>query len=370
MDEAFLGEIFLIALNYAPIGFELCNGQELPISGNEALFSLLGNTYGGDGISTFRLPDLQGRIPLCTNNSYPLGEAKGTADKPLTAAHISGHTHSIAPGAQIQMKTGTTADASSPANAYPAPVTGKPRFSYQADDKMMALNVTEMTTPQGAAFTTDLNATANQRVNNMMPGLCMNYVIATQGIYPSGGTKTSQQMGDIIMAAFQAPPRGYALCNGAAMSIAQNQALFAVLGDLYKPYTTTAFYLPNLQGKVPIGPRQGPGLSLYNQGVEGGIINETLTASQLPPHTHNVKSNSLSLPAGDNNNTHNPVGAFSGTSTTGNLYSLTAGPGVSASLPATLTVNNGTTPPALDNMQPYLSVQFFIAITGLFPPRS
>lgn len=186
MDEAFIGEIFLIAFNYAPPGFAFCNGQELQISEYEPLFSLIGNTYGGDGVTTFNLPNLQGRIPLCINYpNYPLGLASGNFTKPLSASHISNHTHVIDPTTvQVQMKTGTAANTLFPAGAYPAPATGTPRYSSEADEKMVALDVSEMVTPQGGSFMTEPNATNNSPVDNMMPSLCMNYVIALEGTYP------------------------------------------------------------------------------------------------------------------------------------------------------------------------------------------
>ncbi|NML39931.1 phage tail protein [Chitinophaga sp. G-6-1-13] len=183
MDEAFLGEIFLIAFNYAPIGFELCNGQELQIADNQQLFSLLGTTYGGNGQTTFALPNLQGRVVMGPTNYIP-GEASGSATKALTPAHISNHTHAIT-SSDVRMKTGTTANILFPTAAYPAPAAaGAPRYSAQADEKMMELNVSDMVTPQGGAFLTDANITSNNPVDNLMPSLCMTYVIAVQGIYP------------------------------------------------------------------------------------------------------------------------------------------------------------------------------------------
>lgn len=182
MDEAFIGEIFLIAFNYAPPGFALCDGQVLSISEYQLLFSLIGTTYGGNGATTFALPDLRGRVPLCVSSTPPVyiaGSTGGNIIKPLTAAHITGHTHSIT--TDIRMKTGTVANTTSPSNAYPAPATGTPRYSALADDKMMALSVSEL----GGPFTTDVNATGNFPVNNLMPSLAMNFVIALQGIFPT-----------------------------------------------------------------------------------------------------------------------------------------------------------------------------------------
>lgn len=371
MDEAFIGEIFLVPYKFAPVGFEFCNGQLLSISGNETLFSLIGTIYGGDGQTTFALPNLQGRVIVGPDSPYPLGAWGGTETKPLTAAHISNHTHGIDADVKVQMQTGTTANTSSPANAYPAPATGTPRYSDHTDEKMVAMDVSDMTTPQGAAFITDPNSTGNLPVNNMMPSLCMNYVIATQGIYPGTGSfiRTTQYLGEVMMAAFPDPPGGYVRCQGQLMSIQQNQALFSLLGTTYGGNGITTFGLPDLRGRVAIGQGAGLGLTSRVQGIPDGTKDVTLTADNLPSHTHTVQANKLSLPTGTSNDTHNPVDAFAGTTATANLYSTTTGTGVSANMPASFTINSGTPAPPLNNMQPYKVISFFTAIQGVFPSR-
>src|SRR5881227_1476923 len=95
MGEPFIGEIRMFAGNFAPNGWMLCQGQTLPISENEVLFQLIGTTYGGDGESTFALPDLQSRIPIHQGNGFTLAETGGVEDVTLTVSQIPVHSHAL-----------------------------------------------------------------------------------------------------------------------------------------------------------------------------------------------------------------------------------------------------------------------------------
>lgn len=95
MAEPFLGEIRLFSINYAPEGWAPCNGQMLPINTNQALYSLLGNVYGGDGVTTFALPDLRGRVPIHVSPSYPLGVSAGEETHTLTISEMPTHHHQV-----------------------------------------------------------------------------------------------------------------------------------------------------------------------------------------------------------------------------------------------------------------------------------
>src|SRR5690349_17712694 len=95
MSTPFLGEIKLVSFNFAPKGYALCNGQVLPINQNQALFSLLGTTYGGNGQTTFALPNLQGRAPVHFSGTYPLGQSAGAETVTLTVAQMPQHTHTL-----------------------------------------------------------------------------------------------------------------------------------------------------------------------------------------------------------------------------------------------------------------------------------
>ncbi|MGH3262262.1 MAG: phage tail protein, partial [Trebonia sp.] len=95
MSEPFLGEIRLFSMGFAPKDWALCDGQLLAISQNQALFSILGTTYGGDGIQTFALPDLRGRVPVHTGNDVTLGQQLGAESQTLTSAEMAEHTHTV-----------------------------------------------------------------------------------------------------------------------------------------------------------------------------------------------------------------------------------------------------------------------------------
>lgn len=168
--EPFLGEIMLAAFAVVPRGFALCNGQLLSISQNQALFSLLGTNYGGNGITTFALPDLRGRVPRGMGNGYTLGQRAGS-ESPLAAASLPAHTHQA-------LASGAAANSSSPIGAVPAvPVgtnlNGEPVavLAYAASSNTVAT----VTTSTGGGGTGAAQS----------PYLALNYYIATDGVYPS-----------------------------------------------------------------------------------------------------------------------------------------------------------------------------------------
>jgi microcystin-dependent protein len=169
MTAPFLGEIKMVGFNFAPRGFAQCNGQILSISQNTALFSLLGTTYGGNGQTTFALPDLRSRVPLHVGqgpglSSYALGQVSGTETVTLIAQQLAPHSHTV--------NASATATSKSPANNFPA-VTGA-GSSYAATADGTTMNPA-MTTGGGGG----------QPHTNLQPSLCINFVIALEGIFPS-----------------------------------------------------------------------------------------------------------------------------------------------------------------------------------------
>jgi microcystin-dependent protein len=159
----FLGEVKLVAFNFAPRGWAFCNGQLLPINQNQALFSLLGTTYGGDGRVTFALPNLQGRAPAHVGSSLILGEAGGEQSHTLISNEMPQHRHNV---------QGTSSPASlisATNNVWAASASGP----YSA---------TSNTTMAPQALGTN---NGGQPHNNMQPYLVINYIIALQGAFPS-----------------------------------------------------------------------------------------------------------------------------------------------------------------------------------------
>jgi len=159
---------------------------------------------------------------------------------------------------------------------------------------------------------------------------------------------------------FNFAPKGWAWCNGQLMPLSQNTALFALLGTTYGGDGKSTFALPNLQGCSPMQPGQGPGLSLRDLGESGGSETVTLFESEIPAHSHALLADTLD-PA--DTNAVSPNASFA-LSTGGTLYQ--DAPNADAAAVA-LTAAGGNTPH--NNMMPYLTVNFCIALQGIFPPR-
>lgn len=169
MADPFVAEIRIFTFNFAPKGWSFCNGQLLPISQNTALFSLLGTYYGGDGKSTFGLPNLQGNVPIGTGQGPGLsdrfiGETGGTPSVTLLQSEMPSHNHNA------QVGVGNPAEASNPSNQVLS-VTNRAVYD----------NVTSASTmsPQSLSL-----AGSSHPHNNMQPYLGLNYCIALQGVYP------------------------------------------------------------------------------------------------------------------------------------------------------------------------------------------
>jgi microcystin-dependent protein len=164
--EPFIGEIRLVPFNFAPRGWAICDGQLLPINQNQALFALLGTEYGGDGRTTFALPDLRGRVALGAGqapggSSYPLGATGGLETVALTTLQLPGHTHAV-------HASNAAATTKNPATAYPA---GGGAYAAQRNVRMKATMIGQ--TGGGG------------RHENRQPYLSLNYIIALQGIFPA-----------------------------------------------------------------------------------------------------------------------------------------------------------------------------------------
>jgi microcystin-dependent protein len=164
MAEPFLSEIRLMSFVFAPKGWALCNGQLLPINQNQALFSLLGTTFGGDGRVNFALPDLRGRVPIHVGGDHTLGEAGGEQAHTLTVAELPAHTHvfNVSNARGTATSPGGAVLAKAPANAYAAP------------SPLVAM-----------AAASSVSVGGSQAHLNMQPFLTLTWCIALQGIFPS-----------------------------------------------------------------------------------------------------------------------------------------------------------------------------------------
>lgn len=165
---------------------------------------------------------------------------------------------------------------------------------------------------------------------------------------------------------FNFPPKNWAYCNGQIISIASNTALFSLLGTTFGGNGQTTFALPNLQSRVPIGMGQGPGLSPYSLGQNGGEANSTIVASQLPAHSHpfNVNNSTANLATPNTNSAIGLATDINGDAQT--LYS-TSVPNIALSANAVGLAGGGQ---AHNNQQPYLGLNISICLFGVFPARN
>ena len=168
MAQPYVGEIRMFAGNFAPAGWMFCEGQLLPISENETLFNLIGTTYGGDGQSTFALPDLRGRVPMHFGNGFIQAETGGVEEVTLTVNQIPAHNH--------PMGATESGNNQSPLNALPATVSSSQNGAF-------VYNNVAANTPFNPASIT--GAGGSQPHTNFQPYLCLNFIISLFGIYPS-----------------------------------------------------------------------------------------------------------------------------------------------------------------------------------------
>lgn len=163
MAEPFLSELRLMSFAFPPKGWAFCDGQLLPINQNQALFSLLGTTFGGDGRVNFALPDLRGRVPIHVGSGHTLGERGGEQAHTLSIAEIPTHSHLVS-------ASNTSASQTVPTGRYPAAANNL----YRQPDSLTSLSAQSIT-----------NTGGSQAHLNMQPFLTLNFSIALQGIFPS-----------------------------------------------------------------------------------------------------------------------------------------------------------------------------------------
>jgi len=172
MSEPFVGEIRMFSGTFAPVGWSFCDGTLFPIADYNVLYQLIGTTYGGDGVTNFAVPDLRGRLPVHQGTGqsvYTLGQKGGAENVTLITSQLPAHTHSL--------RATSTGQVPSPANAFPAVAT-----STQTGIQVYG--------PTGAAPTSLSPAIiqssgGSQAHDNFQPYLCVNFIIALNGVYPS-----------------------------------------------------------------------------------------------------------------------------------------------------------------------------------------
>ena len=165
MGQPYVGEIRMFAGNFAPAGWMFCEGQLLPISENETLFNLIGTTYGGDGQSTFALPDLRGRVPLHFGNGFTLAEAGGVETVTLTVSQIPAHNHALLATTTSATQQNVSGNVLAEASLFNPYINASPLAPMA---------------PQAAG-----SSGGGQPHNNFQPYLCVDFIISLFGIFPS-----------------------------------------------------------------------------------------------------------------------------------------------------------------------------------------
>jgi microcystin-dependent protein len=166
MGQPYIGEIRMFGGNFAPAGWAFCDGQLLPIAENDALFALIGTTYGGDGQTTFALPDLRGRVPVHEGPGYLQGQLSGVESVTLSVGQIPAHSHPLLGSSDNATTTG-------PAGNVPGTSAEVTVFPYGTDNPPTAL-ATQSVSPAGGS----------QPHDNFQPYLCVNFIISLFGIFP------------------------------------------------------------------------------------------------------------------------------------------------------------------------------------------
>ncbi|HET9050305.1 MAG TPA: tail fiber protein [Candidatus Dormibacteraeota bacterium] len=164
MSQPYIGEIRMFAGNFAPVGWAFCDGAIIPISENDALFNLIGTTYGGDGQTTFALPNLSSRVPVHVGPGFALGQAAGAESVTLTTSQIPAHGH-------VPQASGSAAASTTPQGNVWAAAADTP---YSASAPTAPMSATAIGSAGGS-----------QPHDNMLPFLCVNFIISLFGVFPS-----------------------------------------------------------------------------------------------------------------------------------------------------------------------------------------
>lgn len=317
MANNFIGEIKIFGGNFAPAGWITCDGQLLNIWEYEALFQVLGTTYGGDGMNTFAVPDLRGRVPVHQSN---LGETGGVEQVTLGVNQVPAHRHNVV--------------------ASSAASSSNPSGNCFATGQETGYSLT-------ASGTLDANAVspagAGAAHNNMMPFVAMRYIIAYDGVFP-GIALAQQAPGEIRLMTFNPffSSPGWAPCDGQQLRIDSNMLLFSRIGYTYGG-SGSVFNLPNLQGRVVIHPS---GSRTF--GSTGGATTHTLNLSETL-HTHHINAAAEGDGAA-------PAGGVPAGGTGRNLYGSARDTALNANA-VSLAPGGGQ---AHENRQPFLGLQYHI----------
>jgi microcystin-dependent protein len=254
----------MFAGNYAPRGWAFCDGQVVSVLDCPELFAAIGSLYGGNGTSTFALPDMRGRVPAHRGRGLEHGQHGGSELADLTTAHVPVHEHT-------SLSTG---------------VSGAPgaTVTFQADR-----HLDTGSSGDAAAFASG----ANNAHDNMGPYLAVHFIISLSG-NANPATVEAPFVGEIRLFAGRQVPTGWKRCDGQDLDPGDYPELYASIGTTYGGDGSRSFTLPDLRDRVAIHAGAGEGLTLRKLGESGGSAAVTLAESQLPWHSHRVVESTAS----------------------------------------------------------------------------
>lgn len=336
--QAAIGEIRLFAGAFAPQGWEFCAGQMLQISQNMALFNQIGANFGGDGISTFALPDLRGRTPVHIGGVAPqMGNRGGSETVALTMAQLPGHTH--------QVNAAGTASTPKPSGGLWAENGGAATAPYRQNQAGGVMAAGAVATAGGGA--------AHE---NMQPFLALNFIIATEGTFTTDPTPL---IAEVRPFAGTPPLTGWVPCTGALLNLKEYTVLATLIGETYGgSLKDETFAVPNLADRLAVGAGQGPGLTNRPLASTGGVNSVALTLAQLAQHGH-----AAACYAG-NGDSYEPSGAYWAADGGSDNYAATADDKMAAGA-----FGNTGGGDAHENRQPFVAQNYAIAVSGAYPHR-
>lgn len=366
-----LGSIRMVAFNYAPVGFNLCDGTTLLIVEHPDLFKLLGTAWGGDGKGTFALPDLRSRVPVGQGAApgltpFSVGNTGGNEVQALTSDNLPIHSHLTAGmKVPIPVNNAGVGSVAGTQNNYLAVNTALDNVYGTPANGKMTNSASVMTLPPAGTS----NFPIPVGIRNAYVGI--NYLICTDGPSPSADHMDDYFLGEIILTAFNWTMQDFLPCNGQQLSKSMYLPLFTLIGYTFGG-SGDVFNLPDMASVQAVGMGQGTGLQNIALGAKGGGNTTTLQNNNLPAHVHafTMKIACTSGTASSNN----PASAFpaSITSSQDACYTNLPADGYLGGFKpivncATTSVGNGA---PLDIENPVLALNYLICNNGLYPQRS
>ncbi len=356
--DTLLGQLMLVPFDRIPNGWLPCDGHLLTKTDCPQLFAVLGKSFGGDGLTTCALPDLRGRAALSSGQGaglsmYSLGQTGGSECVSLTTAQMPAHRHVLkatSQGVNAQRNVG----------------------ALLADTGASAgWNVYKQGVMPDATLDTSALATAggSQPHENRQPFLALNWVIAaTVGTVPprGEGSELDVLLGSLILVPYDYEPEGFLFCQGQLLSVSAYPSLFMLLNTTYGGNGVTTFALPDLRGRTPVSAGRNPSLSrAYELGEMAGYETVTLTAEQMPGHSHAVRGSAS--PANATTAAGHLLAKADKNTYFASQTQTTPVPDTQLS-PATIELAGGFD--AHNNLMPYQTLNWMIALKGTFPNRS